>query len=104
MSDTKELLRRWAEAADFPAGWSPAERSTLRQSFFLHLAPDAENDARQLVASLSWHAAQVQQQVERRWDDDGVGRLAPYTFKEFRDEYGSEAIERWFAAVPYTSG
>ena len=57
MSDTKELLRRWAEATDFPAGWSPAERSTLRQSFFLHLAPDAVNDARQLVASLSWHAA-----------------------------------------------
>ena len=45
---------------------------------------------------------ELQQHMEMRWDDDGVGGHAPYTYEEFLDEYGAEGMERWLAAVQYT--
>jgi hypothetical protein len=45
---------------------------------------------------------ELQQHMEMRWDDDGVGGHALYTYEEFLDEYGAEGMERWLAAVQCT--
>ena len=38
---------------------------------------------------------------EKRWDDDGMGGYALYTYEEFLDEYGPDAMERWLTAEQY---